>query len=52
MPMQLKKKKNFPIKVHFIGVGVVVIPDEEAILETYEEIRKNPPSATKKRNTA
>ncbi len=30
-------------KVHFIGVGVIVIPDGKTILETYEAIRKNPP---------
>ena len=36
-------KKHVPIKVHFIGVGVIVIPDGKTILETYEEIRKNPP---------
>lgn len=38
-------KNHVPIKVHFIGVGVIVIPDGKTILETYEEIRKNPPSA-------
>ena len=32
-----------PIKVHFISVGVLEIPDSKTILETYEEIRKNPP---------
>ena len=36
-------KKHVPIKVHFIGVGVIVIPDGKTILETYEAIRKNPP---------
>ena len=36
-------KKHVPIKVHFIGVGVLEIPDDKTILETYEEIRKNPP---------
>ena len=36
-------KKHVPIKVHFIGVGVIVIPDGKTILETYEEIRENPP---------
>ena len=36
-------KKHVPIKVHFIGVGVIVIPDGKTILEIYEEIRKNPP---------
>ena len=36
-------KKHVPIKVHFIGVGVLEIPDGKTILETYEEIRKNPP---------
>ena len=35
--------KHVPIKVHFIGVGVLEIPDGKTILETYEEIRKNPP---------
>ena len=35
-------KKHVPIKVHFIGVSVIVIPDGKTILETYEEIRKNP----------
>ncbi|MBQ3084693.1 MAG: DUF4368 domain-containing protein [Clostridia bacterium] len=30
-------KKHVPIKVHFIGVGILEIPDAE--------IRKNPPSA-------
>ena len=36
-------KKHLPIRVHFIGVGVLEIPDGKTILETYEEIRKNPP---------
>ena len=36
-------KKQVPIKIHFIGVAVIVIPDRKTILETYEEIRKNPP---------
>ena len=36
-------RKHVPIKVHFIGVGVLEIPDGKTILETYEEIRKNPP---------
>lgn len=36
-------KKHVPIKVHFIGVGVLEIPDGKTILETHEEIRKNPP---------
>ena len=35
--------KQVPIKVYFIGVGVLEIPDGNTILETYEEIRKNPP---------
>ena len=35
--------KHVPIKVHFIGVGVLEIPDGKTILETYEGIRKNPP---------
>lgn len=42
---KLNPKYNIPIKVHFIGVGVIVIPDGKTILETYEEIRKNPPKA-------
>ena len=45
-------KKHVPIKVHFIGVGVLEIPDGKTILETYEEIRKNPPKVALKRNTA
>ncbi|MDD5905633.1 MAG: hypothetical protein PUC60_03300 [Clostridiales bacterium] len=36
-------KKHIPIKVHFIGVGELEIPDGKTILETYEGIRKNPP---------
>ena len=36
-------KKHVPIKVHFVGVGVIIIPDGKTILETYEAIRKNPP---------
>ena len=45
-------KKHVPIKVHFIGVCVIVIPDGKTILETYEEIRKNPPSAANPRISA
>ena len=35
-------KKHVPIKVHFIGVGILTIPDAEQILKTYDEIRNNP----------
>ena len=33
-------KKHVPIKVHFIGVGILQIPDAEMIMELKEEIRK------------
>ena len=33
------------IKVHFIGVGILEIPDTQTIIAAKEEIRKNPPSA-------
>ena len=38
-------KKHVPIKVHFIGVGILEIPDTQTIIAAKEEIRKNPPSA-------
>lgn len=38
-------KKHVPIKVHFIGVGILEIPDAQTIIAAKEEIRKNPPSA-------
>ena len=38
-------KKHVPIKVHFIGVGILEIPDAQIIIDAKEEIRKNPPSA-------
>ena len=41
-------KKHIPIKVHFIGVGELEIPDGKTILETYEGIRKNPPIVARK----
>ena len=36
-------KKHVPIKVHFIGVGILEIPDTQTIIDAKEEIRKNPP---------
>ena len=36
-------KKHVPIKVHFIGVGILEIPDTQTIIEAKEEILKNPP---------
>ena len=36
-------KKHVPIKVHFIGVGILEIPDAQTIIDAKEEIRKNPP---------
>lgn len=38
-------KKHVPIKVYFIGVGILEIPDAQTIIDAKEEIRKNPPSA-------
>ena len=38
-------KKHVPIKVHFIGVGILEIPDTQTIIAAKEEILKNPPSA-------
>lgn len=38
-------KKHVPIKVHFIGVGILEIPDAQTIIDAKEEIRRNPPSA-------
>lgn len=38
-------KKHVPIKVHFIGVGILEIPDTQTIIAAKEEIRKNPSSA-------
>ena len=36
-------KKHVPIKVHFIGVGILEIPDTQTNVAAKEEIRKNPP---------
>ena len=36
-------KKHVPIKVHFIGVGILEIPDTQTIIDAKEEILKNPP---------
>ena len=36
-------KKHVPIKVHFIGVGILEIPNTQTIIDAKEEIRKNPP---------
>ena len=36
-------KKHVSIKVHFIGVGILEIPDTQTIIDAKEEIRKNPP---------
>ena len=36
-------KKHVPIKVHFIGVGILEIPETQTIIDAKEEIRKNPP---------
>ena len=36
-------KKHVPIKVHFIGVGILEIPDTQTIIDAKEEILKNAP---------
>ena len=36
-------KKHVPIKVHFIGVGILEIPDTQTIIDAKEEILKSPP---------
>ena len=36
-------KKHVPIEVHFIGVGILEIPDTQTIIDAKEEILKNPP---------
>ena len=37
------RKKHVLIQVHFIAAGVPETPESKTILETYAEIRKNPP---------